>query len=55
MGMGTKARRETSGGKRGGYEPGPKSMADLRPPPKTPGAGSKPKDNSSQMAPGRDR
>ncbi|MGH2765900.1 MAG: hypothetical protein ACRDKA_08315 [Actinomycetota bacterium] len=28
----------------GGYEPGPKSMSDLKPPPKNLGAGSKPKD-----------
>ncbi|MGH2539373.1 MAG: hypothetical protein ACRDGK_02510 [Actinomycetota bacterium] len=25
--------------KRGGYEPGPKKVSDLKPPPKTPGAG----------------
>jgi hypothetical protein len=32
--------------KRGGYEPGPKSAAELKPPPKTLGAGAKPKDGS---------
>jgi hypothetical protein len=49
MGMGSKA--QTPAGsvtKRGGYEPGPKSMSDLKPPPKTPGAGSKPKQGSSK-------
>jgi hypothetical protein len=30
--------------KRGGYEPGPKSMSQLKPPPNTPGAGSNPKE-----------
>jgi hypothetical protein len=27
--------------KRGGYEPGPKKLSDLKPPPKTPGPGAK--------------
>jgi hypothetical protein len=34
--------------KRGGYEPGPKTMSELKPPPNTPGAGSKPKETSSK-------
>lgn len=33
--------------KRGGYEPGPKTVSQLAPPPKNPGAGSKPSSNSS--------
>jgi len=32
--------------RRGGYEPGPKSAAELKPPPKTLGAGAKPKESS---------
>lgn len=28
--------------KKGGYEPGPKTVSQLAPPPKNPGAGSKP-------------
>jgi hypothetical protein len=34
--------------KRGGYEPGPKSAAELGPPPKTLGPGVKPKDGSQR-------
>jgi hypothetical protein len=34
--------------KRGGYEPGPKTVSELRPPPKQPGAGSNPKSASSK-------
>jgi len=33
---------------RGGYEPGPKTVSELRPPRKQPGAGSKPKGGSSK-------
>jgi len=40
--------RESSTPKRGGYEPGPKSMPDLKPPPKNLGAGSKPKDEPAR-------
>jgi hypothetical protein len=43
----SKNSRTASVTKRGGYEPGPKSAADLKPPPKTLGAGSKPKSKSS--------
>ena len=33
--------------KRGGYEPGPKKLSDLKPPPKTPGPGAKPANDKS--------
>jgi hypothetical protein len=33
---------------RGGYEPGPKTVSELRPPRKQPGAGSNPKSGSSK-------
>jgi hypothetical protein len=33
--------------KRGGYEPGPKKVSELSPPPKNPGAGAKPSSGSS--------
>ena len=33
---------------RGGYEPGPKTVSELRPPPKQPGAGSNQKTESSK-------
>jgi hypothetical protein len=39
--------------KRGGYEPGPKTVSELRPPPKQPGAGSNPK-SASPKGKGRD-
>jgi hypothetical protein len=41
--MSETAVQKSSTTKRGGYEPGPKSMSDLKPPPKNVGAGSKPK------------
>ncbi len=34
--------------KRGGYEAGPKTVSELKPPPKRPGIGAKPKNNSPQ-------
>jgi hypothetical protein len=34
--------------KRGGYEAGPKTVSELRPPRKQPGAGSNPKGGSSK-------
>jgi len=40
--------RRSSTPKRGGYEPGPKSMPDLKPPPKNLGAGSKAKDEPAR-------
>ena len=33
--------------KRGGYEPGPKKLSDLKPPPRTPGAGVRPTSDDS--------
>lgn len=50
MGHSTKTKdRRASITKRGGYEPGPKSLADLKPPPKTLGAGMKPKEGSKKQ------
>lgn len=47
MGSATKSKaKKVAITKRGGYEPGPKSAAELKPPPKTLGAGAKPKDTS---------
>lgn len=40
--------QKTSVTKRGGYEPGPKSMSDLKPPPRNLGAGSKPRPTSDK-------
>ncbi len=40
------ANKKSSVDKRGGYEPGPKKVSDLTPPPKTPGAGAKPSNGS---------
>lgn len=47
MGSTTEAETKATTTKRGGYEPGPKSAAELKPPPKTLGPGAKPKDGSS--------
>jgi len=38
-----KAKKSSSFEKRGGYSSGPKPVSQLKPPPKRPGAGSKPK------------
>jgi hypothetical protein len=47
MGSATEAKtRKVRVTRRGGYEPGPKSAAELGPPPKTLGPGVKPKEDS---------
>jgi hypothetical protein len=47
MGASTDTTKTSKIEKRGGYEPGPKKVSDLKPPPKTPGAGAKPTSDDS--------